>query len=244
MTRLFGLLSLLQMLPASAAEAPLFGRPLLEQLGRDARDLQVGQWVTYEFDGGVGRASYWRIAVVGQERDKRGRDALWIEIEIGTHPALLAPMAQLRVLVARGMGMTAEGISRLVVSQGFEPPMEVVPEAIPAFVAKELPPFVRRAAVAPVALRVGSAGSLLTQAGTLRAIPVELWDRSVLVQRVWMSPQVPVLHVAKIEIPAVDHAMTVHAFGSDARSRIQLPAPEDSKIHLDRNNAAPAGDAR
>jgi hypothetical protein len=242
--RLFGLLSLLQLLPASAAEAPLPGRPLLERLVREARDLQVGQWVTYELDGGAGRASFWRIAVVGQERDKRGRDALWIEIEIGTHPELVAPMAQLRVLVARELGMTSEGISRLVVGQGFEKPMEVAPEAIPAFVAKELPPLAGGATQGSMSLRVGSPGSLLTHAGTLRATPVELWDRHVLVQRLWMSPRVPVLHVAKIELPAVEHAMTVHAFGSDAAPRIPLPASEDPKIHLDRYNAAPAGGAR
>ena len=61
------------------------------------RTTQVGDWVTYKLDGGGARVHYWRLAVVGEEKDKLGRDALWLEMEMGTHPARRAPLSQIRV---------------------------------------------------------------------------------------------------------------------------------------------------
>jgi hypothetical protein len=232
-TRLCGLIALLQVLPASAGEVAFLGRSLLEQLAREQRNLEVGQWVTYELDGGEGRASYWRIAVVSQERDKNGRDALWIEIEIGTHPQLLAPLAQLRVLMSREAGMTAEGISRLVIGQGFDKPLEVSPEQLAAFVAERLPPVAPSARRASATVQAGRRASLLTAAGAIQATPVEVRHRSLVVQRLWVSPQVPVLHLARVELPAVGQSMTVHAFGSDASPRVELPSADEPRIHLE-----------
>lgn len=209
-------------------------------------ELRVGQWVTYELrrGEGEGRASYWRIAVVGQERDNRGREGYWLEMEVGTHPEFPAPMAQLRMLVAKGAGVTAQGVTRLLMAQGFDRPVEVDPGAIAAFVpgggrparSSPLP-----AAARPV-LRAGRHASLLTRAGSVRATSLEVLERGVVVQRLWVSPEVPVLHLARIEIPPIGQVMEVHGHGEDARPRMRLPSSGTPTIHLDGYNGGDAED--
>ena len=81
------------------------GKALMDHLAKGLRTTQVGDWVTYKLDGGGARVHYWRLAVVGEEQDKLGRDALWLEMEWGTHPAMRAPLAQIRMLIARGDGV-------------------------------------------------------------------------------------------------------------------------------------------
>ena len=205
--------------------------PYLAQLARHAEGFRPGQWVTYELRGGEGRTSYWRMAVVGEERDSRGREAFWIEIEVGAHPELAAPMAQLRMLLAPGAGMTADGISRLFLAQGFDMPVEVAPDAIGAFVPREERP----AAVRTPVLRTGAQASLLTPGGTVKAVPVDVLEQGRVVQRLWMSPQVPVLHVARIEVPLLGQTMDVHGWGEDARPRMRLPPVQAPTLHLEGN---------
>ena len=79
----------------------------------------------------------------------------------------------------------------------------------------------------------------MTAAGTVAAIPVEVMFRSTVVKRLWMSRQVPVLHLAKLEIPAIEHSMEVRDFGIDAKPRMVLPGPDDPKIRVERYDEAP-----
>ena len=110
------------------------GKELLDHLAKGLRTTQVGDWVTYKLDGGGARVHYWRLAVVGEEKDKLGRDALWLEMEMGTHPAMRAPLSQIRMLIARGQGGGAafdpSGVTRLIVAIGFDKPQEYSQEAL------------------------------------------------------------------------------------------------------------------
>src|SRR5512140_1218810 len=74
---------------------------------------EVGQWVVYRLDGGPGRVSYLRLAVVGRE--------------VGREPELRAPLARMCALVSRALGLTPEGVSRLVLAPGASRPLEVAP---------------------------------------------------------------------------------------------------------------------
>jgi hypothetical protein len=195
---------------------------------------RVGEWVTYRLDGGGGRASFWRMAVVGETRDKQGREAVWIEMELGQHPELAAPLAQVRVLVARSVGLSSGGVTRLQVAQGFDRPREVSPEAFPAFLHAPLPPAPPSGWAGPVQVRTGAALRLMTPAGTLSARPIELVLGRLVVRRLWLSPEVPVLGLAKLELPAAGQVMEVEAHGTDAEPRMAPPAPEAPQIQLER----------
>ncbi|HLL84237.1 MAG TPA: hypothetical protein VK420_16360, partial [Longimicrobium sp.] len=129
---------------------------------------RVGEWVTYRMEGGgEGPASFWRMAVGGEERDNRGREAVWIEMELGQQRELAAPLAQWRLLVARQAGLSAEGVTRLQVALGFDRPREVSPEALPAFFGAAVPLPPASAPSAAVKVREGAPVPLMTPAGTL-----------------------------------------------------------------------------
>ena len=78
----------------------------------------------------------------------------------------------------------------------------------------------------------------MTLAGTVAAIPVEVMLRGTVLKRLWMSRQVPVLHLAKLEIPAIEHAMEVRDFGIDAKPRMVLPSPDEPRIRMERYDEA------
>jgi hypothetical protein len=197
---------------------------------------RVGEWVTYRLAaGGEGPASFWRMAVVGEERDNRGREAVWIEMELGQQRELAAPLAQWRVLVARQVGLSAEGVTRLQVALGFDRPREVSPDALPAFFGAAVPPPPASSARSGAArLREGAPVPLMTPAGTLSARPVELLLGSRVVRRLWLSAAVPVLGLARLEVSGVGPLMEVEAFGTDATPRMAPPAPEAPQIRLER----------
>ena len=74
----------------------------------------------------------------------------------------------------------------------------------------------------------------MTLAGTVTATPVEVRLRSSMVKRIWVSAQVPLIHIAKMEIPALAHTIEVRDFGIDARPQMLLPVPGTAKIKLER----------
>ena len=82
----FALAVLLAACPPSRVPAGM--KALRDHLARGARTSAVGDWVTYRLDGGGARVHYWRMAVVGEEKDQYERDAVWLEMEMGTHPAM------------------------------------------------------------------------------------------------------------------------------------------------------------
>src|SRR5712664_3476004 len=47
----------------------------VERLEQPLDDARVGDWVAYRIDAGPTRQGHWRVAVVGEEQDARGRPA-------------------------------------------------------------------------------------------------------------------------------------------------------------------------
>lgn len=214
---------------------------LLRHMAQGVRDARPGDWISYRTDAGGGRVSFWRFSVVGAEKDVRGRDSLWIEIELGDHSDLRAPLAQIRMLVARETGLTAEAVTRVLVALGADQPQEISPEQLGRILQPEgAPARVRPEPIASETIRPGRESRLMTHAGTLSAVPIEIYRGGTLVERVWMSYRLPLLHLAKLELPGIGHVMEVRDFGFDARPRMALPAAEQAKVRLEPNYSSPA----
>lgn len=233
--------------PAKPASSPKGTLPIFpagaDQLLSNAflADAKVGQWATYRLeDTSVrGREFFWRIAVVGEKKDVKGRPAQWVEMEFGQHPAMMAPLAQWKVLIARGKGFDQDGITEMYVSVGTGRVQQVAGDSLgeafrpsegaPKPVAKgtrpALDPQTRVRRVPPT--------QLMTLAGTVTATATEVMYRDTVIKRIWVSEQIPLLHLAKIEIPAIRHAMEVRDFGVDARPRILLPGPDVPPLSLE-----------
>jgi hypothetical protein len=202
---------------------------------------KVGQWVTYQLNGGGERNTYWRLAIVGAERDSKGRDALWLEVDIGTHPQMASPLLQMRFLYAARVGLNVEGVTRAYLGYGFEKPVELDEGAtaqmfLPADGAADQVRDPRPAAAAnlKVVTRVGALSRLVTAAGSISATPIEILLRQTVVKRMWVSAQVPVLGLAKLELPGIGHIMEVRDFGVDARPQMVTPSPGTAKVGLER----------
>ncbi len=233
------LLLVLALLVAAPAGAAMPGKTLMDHLAKGLRATQVGDWVTYKLDGGGARVHYWRVAVVGEEKDKLGRDALWLEMEMGTHPAMRSPLSQIRMLVARGDGVAfdPDAITRLVVAIGFDQPQEYSQEALEWVVARpekpKAPPAPQGKLQSPPVVRSGKETRLMTPAGTVTAVPIELFYRSTVVKRTWLSREIPILNLAKIEIPRIAHALEVQEYGVNARPRMRPPDPRKPQVKLE-----------
>jgi hypothetical protein len=232
-------LALVLLLVAGTASASMPGKPLLDHLAKGLRTTKVGDWVTYKLDGGGARVHYWRLAVVGEEKDKLGRDALWLEMDMGTHPEMRAPLSQIRMLIARGDGVAfdANGITRLIVAMGFDRPQEYSDEALQWALTnhnkpKPPQPQANKARFNPV-VRSGQETRLMTPAGTVTAVPVEVLYRSTVVKRTWLSREIPILNLAKIEIPRIAHALEVHEYGVNAKPRMLLPDPKTPLVKME-----------
>jgi len=235
-----GLALALLMLVAAPASAAMPGKDLLDHLSKGLRTTQVGDWVTYKLDGGGARVHYWRLAVVGEQKDRLGRDALWLEMEMGTHPAMRAPLSQIRMLIARGQSGAAafdpRGVTRLIVAMGFDKPQEYSQEALDWALTKHpqprpAPPPQRLAE--PPVVRSGKETRLMTPAGTVTAVPLEVMYRSTVIKRTWMSREIPILQLAKVEIPRIAHAMEVFEYGVNAKPRMLLPDPKTPQVKLE-----------
>lgn len=212
------------------------GQALTEPLRAGITDGRVGEWATFRIDGGGDRVHFWRIAVVGEETDKKGRPACWLELDMGQHHAMKAPMLQLRMLVARAVGLNADGVSRVFIAVGTEKPNELTDEAVTKLLVSDRPPAPKTVDTGPkVALTsfTGKPTQLMTMAGTVSATPVEVRLRSSMVKRIWISEQVPLLHLAKMEIPAIAHSIEVRDYGINARSQMVLPPAGTAKIKLE-----------
>lgn len=232
-------LALMLLVAAPAPASMPGGKAVMEHLAKGLRTTQVGDWVTYKLDGGGARVHYWRLAVVGEEKDKLGRDALWLEMEWGTHPAMKAPLAQIRMLIARGDGVAfdANAITRLIAAIGFDRPQEYSQEALDWALTKHDPPGEPAAAQQrlpePPVVRSGKETRLMTPAGTVTAVPVEVMYRSTVIKRTWVSREIPILQLAKIEIPRISHALEVAEYGVNAKPRMLLPDPKTPLVKME-----------
>jgi hypothetical protein len=227
----------LALLGATPLELSPEGR-MLFAAAPERLDARVGEWVTYEMNGGP-QPGFLHLAVVAEQKDAQGRDAVWVELELGQHLEMKAPLAQFLMLVARDTGLRAEGVSRLLVTQGFEKPQEVDTSALPFFLgspgqAESLP---RPSAPLPAGegstVRRGPPTRLMTHAGTVTAEPLEVRYRQLVLQRYWVSRELPILHLAKLELPPIRYSLEVRDHGSGARPRMVPPAPGDRKITLE-----------
>lgn len=218
-------LALLGTAPVGVARGMLF------EAAPERLDSRVGEWVTYQMDGGP-QQGFFRLAVVAEQKDSQGRDAVWVELEFGQHPELKAPLAQFLLLVARDTGLRAEGVSRLFVTQGFEKLQEVDAAALPFFLGT--PGKQARLPVGQGAtVHRGPPTSLMTLAGTVTAEPLEVRHRQLVLKRYWVSRQLPILRLAKLELPPIRYSLEVRDYGLDARPRLVPPAPHDKKITLE-----------
>lgn len=238
-------LALLSGVPSS--ELPREGRMLFEA-SPERLDARVGEWVTYQLDGGSPQQGFMRLAVVAEQKDARGRDAVWMEMEFGQHPALKAPLGQFLMLVSRDTGLRQQGVSRLFITQGYEKLQEVDQEALPFFLGKARKESSHPAPPAPAAqlpagqgttVNRGKPSRIMTLAGTVEAEPMEVRHRQLVLKRYWVSREIPILRLAKIEFPAIRYTLEVRDYGVDARPRMVLPAPGDKKISLEPSGNLP-----
>jgi hypothetical protein len=213
-------------------------RQLVSRVVAGSLDARVGEWVTYQLDGGrVGRpGGFWRMAVVGEEQDARGRPAIWVEMEFGTHPAMRAPLMQLRMLVARGLH-DDKPITRMFLALGFDKVKELSDKAL-ADILDQAPPEKQPRQAVPAHLREHARvrtqppSRLMTFAGTVTATAHEVLFKSTVVQRIWTSDEIPFLHLARVEVPSIGHVFEVHDYGMDARPRFILPTSKVPRLEL------------
>jgi hypothetical protein len=118
----------------------------------------------------------------------------------------------------------------MIVSWGTVRPQEIDDQAI-ALLFQDMPKdpsdkpsTLDDAARAQLTTRTGKSTRLVTMGGTVDAVPLEIRLRNTVVKRVWLSRQVPLLQLARIEMPAIDHVMELRDYGSDAKPRIVMPA--------------------
>ena len=231
--------------PAARASASAALGPFTEAVKEASRDgltdAKVGQWVMYRLDGGRGRVSYWKLALVGEEKDRLGRPATWIEMEFGQSDKMVAPLGQIRMLVARKDGFSAGTVTRMFVAIGTGRAQEVDAASVHSLekpsadseAEPEQDEPLSPAARAALSVRTLKKSQLMTLAGTVTATPTEMRFKETLIKRIWMSEQVPILGIAKIEYPGVDHSMEVRDFGVDAKPQMVLPTDDFPKINLD-----------
>jgi hypothetical protein len=221
------------------AGVPLPGGTLIhEHLPNVLQAARVGEWVTYRFADGAseGRVYFWRVAVVGEQLDARGRPAVWVELDVGTHHAMKAPLSSMKVLAARATGMTAEGITRLIVAYGVERPREVEPSDLATLLGRGDRPALEPAsgrALPQIVVKRGEPSRLVTLGGTVTARALEVRLQQTVFKRYWLSEQIPILHLAKLELPAVQHSMEVRDWGLDATPQMPPPDPAAATIRME-----------
>lgn len=73
----------------------------------------------------------------------------------------------------------------------------------------------------------------MTLAGTVSAVQLELVVKKTVVKRMWISREIPLMQLAKMEIPGIAHSMEVAEYGVDAKPRMVLPPPSAPKVRLE-----------
>jgi hypothetical protein len=191
----------------------------------------VGSWVTLLLEAGPSRRSFLRLALVGEERDSRGRDCVWMELELGEHPSFAAPLARIAVLSVRGVALSPESVSRLLVAPATEPPREVDPAQLAAWVPPQaLGASIRFEGVGHQRARE----RIVTPAGELETWRIETRLRGALVHRAWVSARVPIVGLARLEVPSLGQRLEVFGFGGAAKRRMPWPDPNAPTIRLER----------
>jgi hypothetical protein len=90
-----------------------------------------------------------------------------------------------------------------------------------------------------MSIQRGKPARVMTLAGSVTAEPLEVLYKRTLLKRYWISPEIPILRVAKLEFPGIKYIMEVRDYGVDAKPRIVLPAPGAKKITLEPASSLP-----
>jgi len=231
--------------PAHAKSPMTDVRTLVDHMSRGLPTSKVGDWVTYKMNDRADprRQHYWRIAVVGEEKDAQGRDAVWLELEMGQHHKMRAPLFQLRLLTAKDVSGPG-AITRMYWAWGHERVRELAPEAVKQVTtadAEKIADDPDEGEIDPASVSIKSRPGqrLMTPAGTVTAVPVEVRYRSTVLQRYWLSREIPLLHLAKLEMPPIDHTIEVREYGTGFRSVMILPAPGQPTIGVEQLTQPP-----
>ncbi|MBX5482001.1 MAG: hypothetical protein IRZ16_09220 [Myxococcaceae bacterium] len=210
---------------------------LLRHMAGGVADASVGDWVTYRVSGGPdGRISFWRAAVVGHETDRFGREALWVEIEMGLHEKMVAPLFQTRILVATKAEEGRPAITRMYMAWGAEKVRELDDAAVAKMTSPsqlESPDDEPKGDPSYIRVGVGGEKRLMTLAGTVTAVPTEVRYGTTVVKRIWMSREIPLMHLAKLEVPPIDYAIEIRDYGRDAKPRMILPVDGVPKLSFE-----------
>ena len=223
----------------SAGQNDSVAQALIRHMASAPATATPGEWISYRAQAGGERVSFWRFSAVGAEKDARRREALWIELELGHQPDLRAPLLQMKMLVARTEQANGERVTRLFVALGADPAQEISEDQLHRLL--HLPQMAEPRLVATAGdspspdeiIRTGEEARLMTRAGTLLAIPIEIYFRGSLVERIWMSRRLPLLGLAKLEMPGTGYLMEVTGFGKGAAARMILPEQIDRAIRLE-----------
>lgn len=221
-------------------------RALLAHMAKGVPQTRVGDWITYRIYGASPhRTAFIRVGIAKGEKDRFGRDAQWIDVELGEHHKMKAPLMQVRLLVAPGASGDKPAITRGYFAHGTERVQELSPEALGWILTpeerdpQEVPTPKERAAFDPSKSRIttGKEQRLMTLAGTVTAVPVEVRYGSTVIKRIWVSRELPIMQLAKLEMPVVDHALEVREFGTGYVSEMILPAANQPKIGVEQITA-------
>lgn len=189
----------------------------------------VGAWVTYRLSGGPGRTAYWRIAVVSAGKGFEGRAKRWVELSFGIHPKLEAPLAQLKVLVDE------RGLCRAVLAVGVARPRELSKEGLSRVAHLPWLHALSHLPGAAATVEQGRRALLMTGGGAVTALPLSFFSQGVVVEKVYLSREVPVLGLARLELPGVE-VMEADAWGMDAVASLQIPESGVPLLHLRRDS--------
>lgn len=228
------------LLTVSLAASPMtgLGPETVMQYAKDGLShAKVGEWVQYKLDATGRQKSFLRLAVVGEQKDELGRPAYWLEMEFGDHPKLPAPLMQVAMLVSRKEGFTKAGVSKVFVGMITGRVQELAPGEIEKFLADwdKPSPVLKPPAgeTNPAHVRRTRPTQLMTLAGTVTATSADMMYRDTIIQRIWVSEQLPLFKLVKIEMPAIGHTLEINDYGIDARPRIRLPGPDVPKLRLE-----------
>jgi hypothetical protein len=174
---------------------------------------QIGDWVTYRSDSSSGSPLFIRLAAVASQ----GQEGIWLELEAGLEVGLREPLVQLKLLCERGLEGLSGKIVRAIAVVGHGAPREVDPRRWSGSDAQK--------GLAPSGFHWAQAGRRVvsTALGSLAVRPWELRFQDRVVQRLYLSAHVPLLHLVRLEVPEAGQTLELQASGTGATPRVQLP---------------------
>jgi len=178
----------------------------------------VGRWMVYRLQAGPTRTHFLRLALVRPTTPGVTPGLLWLEMEIGTHPELIAPLARLRAVVDVGAGRAShpqvEGLGQLLSSVGLDAVAEL---PVDWGGVRDYWRNTDSQSDGGGALPVrGRRARIRTHAGELDAIPITWSLHSKATKRLWISDQLPLWGVARWEVQGLKRSMEIWSYGEGA----------------------------